>query len=256
MEIPFDIIKSNESSKWAVFIHGFGGSRRMFKKQIDKFREYFNILILDLPGHGESKMGLSSVDSISLTDIAKDVVGLLHKLNIEKASFIGISLGTLIVANIALVEPQIIEKAVLGGAVCGINTILNGLIHFVNMIKNLLPYTLVVSTFAYLMMPRHNHKKSRTFMINESKHLGKTEFMKWFDLVVHNISFIKDNIKDLIKTKSIFIMGSQDYVFLHNVKNIVYKYGFRFGVINKCGHVCNIEKAKEFNEITLNFLLK
>lgn len=255
MDIPFDIIESNDNNKWVVFIHGFGGSRRMFKKQIDKFKQYFNLLILDLPGHGESRLGLSENKQLSMRDIAEEVIKLVHSLNINKASFIGISLGTLIVANIALAEPSIIEKAVLGGAVCGINCILNGLVHLIDGIKRILPYTFVVSAFAYLMMPRHNHKRSRDFMISESRQLGKAEFMRWFDMVIHNMNFIKNNITDLIKTKNMIIMGSQDYVFIHRVKKLVYSYGIKFGIINKCGHVCNIEKSTEFNDIALDYLL-
>lgn len=259
LEIPFDIIKSNtQNSEWVVFIHGFGGSRRMFKKQVDKFKEHFNIMVLDLPGHGISRDGIVSGNNIkiSINDIAKSILEVIHKLGITKANFIGISLGTLIVASIIMIEPQAVQKAILGGAVCGVNIVLNAFIHIIGGLKRILPYTFVVASFARIMMPRGNHKLSRTFMIKESNNLGKEEFIGWFDLVIHNLNYLKNNMERLVKTQGMFIMGSQDYVFRRRVKRVVNKYKLKLGILDKCGHVCNIDKSAEFNEMALNYLLK
>ena len=49
----------DEKCDWLVFIHGFGGSTKMWKRQIDSFKDKFNLLILDLPGHGKSKEGIA-----------------------------------------------------------------------------------------------------------------------------------------------------------------------------------------------------
>ena len=255
MEIPYSIIKASKiSDKWLVCIHGFGGSRNMFKKQVEKFKEKFNMLLLDLPGHGESKHGLSEGIGYKLSDVAKGIIDTIHSLGISKADFLGISLGTLIIANIAIINSSIIDKAILGGAVFGTPKLLEVAANVVNLIRGILPYSFVVGAFAYLMMPKKNHKISRVFMIRESRKLGKKEFMAWFNETVHNLSFIKNNIDKINKVHNILIMGNEDYVFMPNVKRIAAKYKMRLAQINKCGHVCNIDKWDEFNSIAMRYL--
>ena len=39
---------------WVVFVHGAGGSSSIWFKQLRAYREHFNVLLLDLRGHGQS----------------------------------------------------------------------------------------------------------------------------------------------------------------------------------------------------------
>ena len=48
-------IQDRQSDKWLVFVHGIGGSTKTWKRQINEFKDY-NLLLLDLPGHGESQL--------------------------------------------------------------------------------------------------------------------------------------------------------------------------------------------------------
>lgn len=255
MDIPFEVIPSDSNSKWIVFVHGFGGSRKMFKKQVDMFKKHFNLLIIDLPGHGESCHGLAENSKFNLNDVAKEIIQLLKDLGIKTASFIGISLGTLVIADIATLQPDIIDKLVLGGAICGISGFWMSLVQMVNFLRDIIPWRISVSMFAYIMMPMKNHKKSREFMIKESINMGKQEFKRWFSIITHEMNYMRENITNISRQNSLFIMGSQDHVFMHNVKNLASKYGIDLKVINKCGHVCNIEKSQEFNKVALNYLL-
>ncbi|MBL6656939.1 MAG: alpha/beta fold hydrolase, partial [Flavobacteriaceae bacterium] len=43
---------------WVTFVHGAGGSSSIWFKQIRDFRKEFNVLLLDLRGHGNSKMNV------------------------------------------------------------------------------------------------------------------------------------------------------------------------------------------------------
>ena len=47
---------SNNNSKrqWITFVHGAGGSSAIWKKQIPYFSKAFNLLLVDLSGHGYS----------------------------------------------------------------------------------------------------------------------------------------------------------------------------------------------------------
>ena len=44
-----------DEKKWLVFIHGAGGSIATWNRQIDSLAPHFNLLLVDLRDHGQSK---------------------------------------------------------------------------------------------------------------------------------------------------------------------------------------------------------
>ena len=42
-------------TEWVTFIHGAGGSSSIWYKQVRDFKEQFNVLLIDLRGHGKSQ---------------------------------------------------------------------------------------------------------------------------------------------------------------------------------------------------------
>ena len=243
----------NEKSPWLVFLHGFGGSIKMWKRQIDSFKEKFNLFLIDLPGHGESKIGISGENIRKFDKIADIVVDTLRENGIDKATFMCVSLGSLVFAGIFSKYPEIVDSAVLCGAVSGMNMVCRSLLGFVNKIKFALPYMVILKLFAYILMPFKGHSKSREFFINSGKILGRKEFMAWFTLFVNDINVLKDLTG--LKDKILFITGDEDFVFISGVKK---KYqdlkDAKLKILSHCGHVCNIQQWKEFNNIALGYI--
>ena len=73
------------STEWVTFVHGAGGSSTIWFKQIREFRKHFNVLMLDLRGHGRSKNNLKSLFESRYTfkSVSKDVVDVLDFLYIS-----------------------------------------------------------------------------------------------------------------------------------------------------------------------------
>ena len=65
----------NNSKKWITFIHGAGGSSSIWFNQVRFFKANFNILLIDLRGHGKSE---SSPDG---TQYNFDHVNLKHSFS-------------------------------------------------------------------------------------------------------------------------------------------------------------------------------
>ena len=67
---------SENNNEWITFIHGAGGSSSIWFKQIKNFKSYFNLLLIDLKGHGKSKnIDLEDEDNLDTTNI--QIIGVL-----------------------------------------------------------------------------------------------------------------------------------------------------------------------------------
>lgn len=73
-----------------VFVHGWGGSRGLFREAMEAFGGERRILAIDLPGHGESE----DVDEAHTMDLYADVIaGAMDEAGIERAVLVGHSNG-------------------------------------------------------------------------------------------------------------------------------------------------------------------
>ncbi len=79
------------SKEWVTFVHGAGVFTSICFKQVRDFKKHFNVLILDLRGHGNSKPKFKDAFKIKYTfdSITEDIVEVIDASKIEKSLFIG-----------------------------------------------------------------------------------------------------------------------------------------------------------------------
>ncbi|WP_274307059.1 alpha/beta fold hydrolase [Solibacillus daqui] len=109
-------IYSHQHKEWVVLVHGAGGSSTIWYKQIRAYRKHFNVLVVDLRGHGACKIE-NSPTKYTLDLVSQDILKVLDSLDIEKAHFVGISLGTMLIRHLAESNPERFHTMVLAGAV-------------------------------------------------------------------------------------------------------------------------------------------
>ena len=61
--LSYTLYQNETSQEWITFVHGAGGSSSIWFKQIREFQKHYNVLLLDLRGHGESKSKLKVTTS-------------------------------------------------------------------------------------------------------------------------------------------------------------------------------------------------
>ena len=241
----------NNSNKWVLFLHGIGGSINTWKKQIDDFKEY-NLLLIDLPGHGDSKEDTK----ITINLVNESIKEVMDHICIEKADFVGLSLGTLVGAHFAIKYPERVKSLIMGGSVIKVEKIYKFLMHLIQCIKRILPHRILFHIMARVMLPKKNHEKSRKIFIRESLKMKRKIFIDWIKYIseIAHPKKLLENLKSL-NIKTFFISGDEDRCFLSGAKKVAnYLSKSAIHIIKKCGHVCSIEKAKEFNRAVLNFL--
>lgn len=249
--------KHTVSTQWVTFVHGAGGSSAIWYKQLRDFKKHFNVLILDLRGHGNSTSIIKSPFNKKYTfdAITEDIVEVIEFLQIKKSHFVGISLGTILIRNLAEKKPNLVSSMIMGGAIIKFNLRSRFLIFVGNLFKSVVPYMLLYKLFAFIIMPKKNHKDSRILFVNEAKKLYQKEFLRWFKLTAEINPLLRlFRMKDL-KIPTLYIMGEEDHLFLPSIRNIVEKHvNASLVVIQKCGHVVNVEKATVFNTKTIKYI--
>ncbi|MBM3164431.1 MAG: alpha/beta hydrolase [Bacteroidetes bacterium] len=248
------ILLNPNSSEWAVFIHGFGGSSNVWFKQTRAFNEHFNLLLIDLRGHRKSQ-NLPHIAKYSFALIAKDVAEVLEFLNIKKAHFIGLSLGSIIIRQVALNYPQLVKSMIFAGAVTQLDVKSRFFLKLGRTLQPILPHMTLYKLFANIIMPKDNHKESRSIFIEEAKQLTKKEFNRWFKLtnrVAKYLNYLHHQNKD---DKALYIMGSEDHLFVGPAKDIVHgNPNMQLEIVQDCGHVVNVEQPEAFNKIAIEFI--
>lgn len=72
------------SAPWVVFVHGAGGSSAIWYKQIRAFKANFNVLLVDLRGHGRSPGSAVMGKNYNFETISADVLQVLDHLDIKR----------------------------------------------------------------------------------------------------------------------------------------------------------------------------
>ncbi len=256
--INYILYENENSNQWVTFVHGAGGSSSIWFRQIRDFQKGYNVLLLDLRGHGSSKAQIKNASQQKYTfeAIANDILEVIDYLKIEKSHFVGISLGTILIRQLAEIHPERIQSMILGGAILKMNFRSQILMKLGNIFKYVLPYLVLYQLFAFVILPKKNHKQSRLLFINEAKKLYQKEFIKWFKLTDEINPLLKYFRQKELNIPTLYIMGEEDYMFLPSIKLVVEKHykSSRLFVIKKCGHVVNVEQPFVFNGKVLSFI--
>ncbi|APX06781.1 alpha/beta fold hydrolase [Vibrio campbellii] len=245
------------SKEWVVFVHGAGGSSSIWFKQIKAYKQHFNLLLIDLRGHGKSNQLLKELmtSRYTFTAVTQDILKVLDHLKIQSAHFVGMSLGTIIVRNLAELASERVRSMVLGGAVTRLNTRSQILVRLGNLGKHILPYMWLYKLFAYIVMPQKNQRESRHLFIREAKKLCQKEFKRWFILAA-DVNPLMRYFKDReLPIPTLYLMGDRDYMFIKPVKEMVAVH--KLSVLREipdCGHVCNVERPDDFNQHSIEFI--
>lgn len=256
--INFTVYENKTSDQWVTFVHGAGGSSSIWFRQIRDFKKQYNVLLLDLRGHGDSKTPIKTAikNKYTFSALADDILEVLDFLKIEKSHFVGISLGTILIRQLAEMYPNRVQSMIMGGAILKMNFRSQILMRLGNTFKYVLPYLVLYQFFAFVIMPKKNHKQSRILFINEAKKLYQKEFIKWFKLTAEINPVLKWFRQVELNIPTLYVMGEEDYMFLPSVRVVVENHyrSSKLVVIENCGHVVNVEQPDTFNNVVISFI--
>ncbi|MCG8386778.1 MAG: alpha/beta hydrolase, partial [Cytophagales bacterium] len=105
------------SDEWVVFLHGAGGSTKTWSYQLEDFRGHFNLLLIDLRDHGRSKDIQPPFKSYQFSIISEDIKQVLDRAGITKAHFITLSFGSVLVQDLYMRYPELVDRLIIAGGI-------------------------------------------------------------------------------------------------------------------------------------------
>ena len=103
-------VEKGRGDKVVVMVHGNFSSSYHYEPLYKRMPDEYRVLCPDLRGYGDSSYN-TPIDT--LHELADDVVNFVKALGIEKAIFIGWSLGGCVSQSIAARYPEVVEKLIL-----------------------------------------------------------------------------------------------------------------------------------------------
>ncbi|MDE7184931.1 MAG: alpha/beta hydrolase [Lachnospiraceae bacterium] len=106
-------ISGKEHNDWILFLHAAFVDHRMFNAQIAYFQNKYNILAVDLIGHGQS---INTKKGDSIDKMSPWIYEIMKAEKIEKIHIVGISLGAVLAQDFANRYPDAVSSlACFGG---------------------------------------------------------------------------------------------------------------------------------------------
>ena len=240
-----------------ILIHGFCLNHEMWSSTVDSLSNHFKVYAIDLPGFGKSQL---DEHPISLESIARSVVEWTEQVKIERAIFIGHSLGGYIALAIAESRPALVYGL--------------GLVHstaFADSEENRVNRDRTLD-FIY----KHGHKKwINAFVpslfanekqpyclsdIDRIKSIGKNTPLKTIEAYTLAMRDRKDRFEiwEAITGECLLIGGTEDIRISQGVseEHIYAREKVSGHILSGIGHMAMFEDSGQFNQLLKDYLTK
>jgi pimeloyl-ACP methyl ester carboxylesterase len=225
-----------------IFIHGSGSDHSSWVHQYSKLYHQFNIVAINLPGHGQSGgSGETEVDNYCLW-----VKQLLDILQLKNPVLIGSSLGAAITLKIALHYPQAIKGIVPVGS--GIKMPVNPLL-----LEGLKTNTKeTIALMCKFSLAKENRPKLLDALQKSLSEANLDVFSG--DLTACN-KLDLTNVIGKIHVPALLICGAEDKMTPPDFSRLIVESisGAKLCLIEGAGHEVKLEKPAEFNKALSEF---
>jgi len=236
---------------WLVFLHGAGADHRMFKEQLPAVKDSYSLLLWDARGHGRSRpLG----GRVSIPLLVDDMLAILAREGIERATIIGQSMGGNIAQEIAFYHPDKVEALVLIDCTCNTwpLTMTEKLaLRAAPFFLRLYPWRLLVRKIA---ASSAIDPDVQSYLRDAIRTVGKRDFIRIFSATAACLHADPDY---RIPVPFLLIVGEQDK--LGNIRSVAPLWAKRepqctIRRIPHAGHCANQDHPKMFNALMVSFL--
>ena len=243
-----------------MFAHGYGCDQNMWRYVTPAFSEQCRIVLFDQVGSGRSDPGAFSKSRYSsLHGYARDAVEIIEELALEKVTFVGHSVSSMIGALAAIERPELFENLVMiGPSPCYINDAgyfggferadIDGLLETLE--NNHLGWS---ASMAPLIMGNSERPE-----LSSELEASFCRTNPVFALHFARVTFLSDNRADLtkIKTPTLILQCQSDAIAPAAVGEYCHKYiqNSQFVILDATGHCPQMSAPQKVIEAMRRFL--
>jgi 2-hydroxy-6-oxonona-2,4-dienedioate hydrolase len=247
--------ESGTGDRTVIFLHGLGGYADNWAMNAPAFASKYHVFVPDQIGFGSSDKPFLNYRVQTMVEFLD---GFYRKINIERATLVGNSLGGWIAAAFALSHPDKVDRLVLvdsaGLSSSAGNTpreVLLGLnpssVAGMRAVLNLILYNKAMITDAFVEQAFAGHMRNNDgYTINA-----------FIDSVERKEDML-DGKLGLLKPPALIVWGAQDGLTPVALGNALHEgiRGSEMVTLDKCGHIPQAECSPRFNEAVLAWLEK
>lgn len=239
-----------------IFIHGFPLNKSMWYTQMSAFKDDFRVISYDIRGHGNTDEG--NVD-FSIDLFVRDLIGFMDALKIDKTILCGLSMGGYISLNAIENFPERFNALILSDTSCVVDTpeAREKRLRSIDSIKGNSMERYADESIEKLFAPESVATKIAEIESVKDMIL-KTSKQSIYN-TLHALSYRKETCSKLmhINVPTLILVGKEDKItppdaaqWMHErIKESSMK------IIEKAGHLSNLENPVEFNDQLRKFLV-
>ncbi len=262
-------IYGKDDSYPLICVHGFGSKKETWIAQVGMLSDKFKVIIFDQRGAGKSDR---PEEPFTMDVFADDIANLMDFLNIDKAHFMGFSLGGMILQNFVLKYPERVNKIILINTSPGIpkqggiDIFKKNQLERIELIKKdpekVLRSDIKRGFYIKFRKQMEANPKKRFHGIWSMEDL--LEYIKMNPSTPQDVENQAHAVKshdthdklDQIKNKTLLISASHDRLTPRSVMLAIHERipNSVLKVIDKAGHEAHRSRAPEVNNLILDFL--
>ena len=228
-----------------VFVHGVGLSNKIWKPQINFFKEY-NTLTYDLLGHGKTPLKKTKV---TFNDFSRQLLNLINELKFEKIHLVGFSLGALIARHFASKHNDRLCSLIIHGSIYKRTEeqkrVVINRFHVAKHNRSVSKKSALTRWLTEDFISKNPEIYDEIYSILESN--NNKNFLKCYELFTHYIDdddeIKKINVNTLITTGEHDVRSTPEMA--RNLNKVIKN--SKFVEIKKGKHLCSIECADDVN---------
>ncbi|WP_106496830.1 2-succinyl-6-hydroxy-2,4-cyclohexadiene-1-carboxylate synthase [Lentibacillus sp. Marseille-P4043] len=244
-----------------VMLHGFTGSSQTWKKLVAAWQDTFEVITIDLPGHGKT----NTETPRTMEKCCQDVKKLLNHLQLTSIHLVGYSMGGRTALTFAMMFPSHVQSLTLESSSPGLEDVLErekrvihdtelatkiekeGITAFVDFWENIPLFQ------TQLNLPTNLKQEVRVERLAQSE-AGLSQSLRYMGTGVQPSWW---GSLEQLDVPVLLVVGSLDEKFLQlNKKMRESLPNSRLAVVENTGHAIHVEQSNFFGKIVLEFIFQ
>lgn len=235
-----------------ILLHGLGSTKKDWDLQIPVLSQKFRVIAADFRAHGNSEK-VPKEQSVEL--MTEDIYRLMQFLKINKASFVGFSMGGAVAFQMALAHPDKVDKLVILNSGPDFNNAKDSGVDILSERTRIIKeqgFGTLAKTISAGMFPEENQKEWRDEFQQRIVNNDEDAYLKTFGELMN--WGIGERLGE-IPNQTLIIASDMDYTPVDYKKSYTDKMqNAKLVVIENSRHGIVLDQAEKLNEELLKFL--